>query len=49
MLPLVILILVSRFELIDPTSFTVLLFFYALVYRTYTDGRHIADKNDLGF
>ena len=29
----------------NPTLFVLLLFFYALIFRTYVDGKRLADKN----
>lgn len=43
--PLVILFWLNKSDLINGTLFVGLLIFYALIYRTYTDGKKLADKN----
>lgn len=43
--PIGILIWLSRTNLVNPTLFVLLLFFYALIFRTYVDGKRLADKN----
>ena len=43
--PLGILFWLNKSDLINGTIFVVLLVFYALIYRTYTDGKRLADKN----
>jgi hypothetical protein len=45
LLPLGILNLLSKTDLMNPTLFILLLFFYALIFRTYVDGKRLADKN----
>jgi hypothetical protein len=45
LLPLGILIWLSKTDLINPTLFVFLLFFYALIFRTYVDGKRLADRN----
>ena len=43
--PLGILFSVINFDMINGTLFVGLLFFYTFIYRTYTDGRRLVDKN----
>jgi hypothetical protein len=43
--PIGVLILLNKAEKIDVTLFVGLFFFYAFIYRTYTDGKRLADKN----
>jgi hypothetical protein len=43
--PLGILFWLNKSDLIDRTLFVGLLILYALVYRTYTDGKRLAEKN----
>jgi len=43
--PIGILIWLSRTDLVDSTLFVLLLFFYAFIFRTYVDGKRLADKN----
>jgi hypothetical protein len=43
--PLVILTWLSKTDLMNPKMFVSLLFFYALIFRTYVDGKRLADKN----
>ncbi|PQJ20614.1 hypothetical protein [Tenacibaculum sp. SG-28] len=43
--PIVALIWLSRTDLVNPTLFVLLLFFYALIFRTYVDGKRLSDKN----
>jgi len=43
--PLGILFCLSKFKLISGTLFLVFLIFYVFVYRTYTDGKRLANKN----
>ena len=43
--PLGILFWLNKSDLINGTLFVILLIFYALVYRTYTDGKRLAYKN----
>ena len=43
-IPLGILVLLINFKLINSTVFTILLFVYALIYRTYTDGKRLLEK-----
>jgi hypothetical protein len=45
LLPLGILIWLSKTDLINSTLFVFLLFFYALIFRTYVDGKRLADRN----
>ena len=35
----------SRIDLVNPTLFVLLLFFYVLIFRTYVDGKRLSDKN----
>tara|TARA_B100000809_G_C15004862_1_gene482846 strand:+ start:417 stop:668 length:252 start_codon:yes stop_codon:yes gene_type:complete len=42
--PIGILIWLSRTDLVNPTLFVLLFFFYALIFRTYVDGKRLADK-----
>ncbi len=44
-LPLILLVFLIRYQLIDANYFVILLLFYALVYRTFTDGIRLVDKN----
>jgi hypothetical protein len=43
--PIGILIWLRKSDLINGTLFVGQIVFYALVYRTYTDGKRLADKN----
>lgn len=43
--PIGVLFGLSASNLLDGTLFFVLILFYALVYRTYTDGKRLANKN----
>lgn len=43
--PLSIIIWLYKFESINSTYFIGLLFFYILIFRTYTDGKRLSDKN----
>ncbi len=43
--PLGILIWLSKSDLINGPFFAGLLIFYVFVYRTYTDGKRLADKS----
>jgi hypothetical protein len=43
--PLGILFWLNKSDLINGTLFVGLIIFYALIYRTYTDGKRLADKN----
>jgi hypothetical protein len=43
--PIGVLILLNKAEKIDVTLFVGLFLFYAFIYRTYTDGKRLADKN----
>ena len=43
LIPLGILIWLNKTDL-NPTLFVFLLFFYALIFRTYVDGKRLADK-----
>lgn len=40
-----ILLWLDKSELINAPVFVGLLFFYGFIYRTYTDGKRLADKN----
>ena len=42
--PIGILIWLSRTDLVNSTLFVLLFFFYALIFRTYVDGKRLADK-----
>jgi len=35
----------SRTDLVNPTLFVLLLFFYVLIFKTYVDGKRLSDKN----
>lgn len=43
--PFIILLFLMKEHLIDPILFLGLLFFYVLIYRTYLDGKRLADKS----
>lgn len=43
--PLGLMIWLLRTDLINPWGFVGLMFFYSLIYRTYIDGKRLADKN----
>jgi hypothetical protein len=43
--PIGILTWLSRTDLVNPTLFVLLLFFYVLIFRTYVDGKRLSDKN----
>ena len=43
--PPILLIWMKKIQLIDTTSFGVLVLFYLLIYRTYIDGKRLVDKN----
>ena len=43
--PIGILFWLNKTDLINGTLFVGLFLFYALIYRTYTDGKKLADKN----
>jgi hypothetical protein len=43
--PIGILTWLSRTDLVNPTLFVLLLFFYVLIFRTYVDGKRLLDKN----
>ncbi|MGY0393287.1 hypothetical protein ACW5R3_12100 [Bizionia sp. KMM 8389] len=43
--PLGILLWLNKSDLINGVLFVGLIIFYALIYRTYTDGKRLADKN----
>jgi hypothetical protein len=43
--PIGILVWLTKADLINGTLFIGLILFYALIYRTYTDGKRLADKN----
>ncbi|MBT6377501.1 MAG: hypothetical protein HOJ72_04545 [Flavobacterium sp.] len=43
--PIGVLTWLSRIDLVNPTLFVLLLFFYVLIFRTYVDGKRLSDKN----
>lgn len=43
--PIGVLTWLSRTDLVNPTLFVLLLFFYVLIFRTYVDGKRLSDKN----
>ncbi|MDC3299086.1 hypothetical protein OAV05_00565 [Flavobacteriaceae bacterium] len=43
--PIGMLTWLSRIDLVNPTLFVLLLFFYVLIFRTYVDGKRLSDKN----
>ena len=43
--PIGMLTWLSRIDLVNPTLFVLLLFFYVLIFRTYVDGKILSDKN----
>ena len=43
--PIGVLTWLSRTDLVSPTLFVLLLFFYVLIFRTYVDGKRLSDKN----
>ena len=43
--PLAIIVWLNKTELISPIYLMSFLFFYALIFRTYTDGKRLFDKN----
>jgi len=43
--PFGILFWLNTSDLINETAFVVLILCYTLIYRTYTDGKRLADKN----
>jgi hypothetical protein len=43
--PLGILFWLNKVDLINGNMFVGLFLFYAIIYRTYTDGKRLADKN----
>jgi hypothetical protein len=43
--PIGILFWLNKYELVNGTVFVGLLLFYAIIYRTYSDGKRLADKN----
>lgn len=45
--PMGLIIWLVRTDLINPWGFVGLIFFYSLIYRTYIDGKRLADKNIL--
>lgn len=47
LLPLVLLILLMKFQKVDGLYFAILFVFYALVYRTYTDTKRLILKNKM--
>ena len=44
-IPLLIIIWLTKTDTINSTYFVALLFFYALIFRTYVDGKRLSDKN----
>ena len=42
---LAIIAWLNKTELISPIYLMIFLFFYALIFRTYTDGKRLFDKN----
>jgi hypothetical protein len=42
--PIGVLFWLNKAEMINPNLFVGLIFFYAFIYRTYTDGKRLADK-----
>jgi len=45
LVPLGILFWLNKADLINGTIFVGLILFYSIIYRTYTDGKRLADKN----
>jgi hypothetical protein len=43
--PIGVLTYLIRTDLLNPTLFVLLLFFYVLIFRTYVDGKRLSDKN----
>lgn len=43
--PIGVLLWLNKAVIINGTLFVGLIFFYAFIYRTYTDGKRLADKN----
>ena len=43
--PIGVLTWLSRTDLVNPTLFVLLLFFYVLIFKTYVDGKRLSDKN----
>ncbi len=43
--PLGLMVWLLKADLISPWGFVGLMFFYSLIYRTYTDGKRLAAKN----
>ncbi len=43
--PLLVIVWLSAFEIIETTSFLALFCFYLFVFRTYVDGKRLAEKN----
>lgn len=43
--PIGIIVLLNKTDLLNSTQFVGLLFFYLLIFRTYVDGKRLADKN----
>ena len=43
--PIGVLTWLSRIDLVNPTLFVLLLFFYVLIFKTYVDGKRLSDKN----
>ena len=43
--PIGVLTYLSRTDLVNPTLFVLLLFFYVLIFRTYVDEKRLSDKN----
>jgi len=44
LIPLGILVLLINFKLVSSTIFTILLLVYVFIYRTYTDGKRLLEK-----
>jgi len=45
LIPFGIILWLNNADLIDGMTFAGLLLFYALIYRTFTDGKKLVDKN----
>lgn len=43
-IPLFILLILIKSEIINSVWFVIILMVYTLIYRTYTDGKRLADK-----
>jgi len=42
--PIIIIFIFYKFQIIDSTYFLILFFIYATIYRTYTDSKRLIDK-----